>query len=698
MPATFTVLRKSLDELVAQVGEVARHFRARVVDEVPELTPVLDAISDAALSDGLSQFLTVLGRQEDNATSVERFLESLCSRVNGVMLDRGQVNALKAALTDAVTAIQTNSWDERTARDWAEALDSAEDILLGTILVASATSDEAANIETSAERILVDDANSQTSGVEISSNKPEQAKPTAFDIEEHSDGAVLDAESRVAIPDEINSLDDKDMSEMSTEHILAEIERVNSPAPSNQASLDMSAFEAQLREHHQHLGLITSILDALSTATDERTIYEVGLREICGSLGFRCGGFWKADVSSEQLTLVVEAGDVPIDLSEVNQSAVYASGIGLVGRAAQQREMVLAPEFSQVETSNRAAVAVRAGIVTGVAVPLMRGDDCDGVLEFLLDHSTALGDSRKQTLAIAAQLIRSQCDRIQSLRAVSEQAENADCFERDVKSVIQIVSSASTELQASSQSLAASAELTNRQSHVVATASEQATKNVETVASAAEELNASIHEIARHVEDAAHMTTTAVEEAEQTNSTIRQLGKASSEIGQVIRVITSIAQQTNLLALNATIEAARAGEAGKGFAVVANEVKELARQTAKATEEISDKIGAIQSSTDIAVTAIESIGSRIGKINEISTTIASAVQEQSAATQEISRNVAEAAGGTAEVTKSICEVANAADDSGRGAADIQAASENLSTESARLEQIAQDFLDKLRSA
>ena len=192
------------------------------------------------------------------------------------------------------------------------------------------------------------------------------------------------------------------------------------------------------------------------------------------------------------------------------------------------------------------------------------------------------------------------------------------------------------------------------------------------------------------------MTSSAVTEADKTNVTIKQLGDSSNEIGQVVKVITSIAQQTNLLALNATIEAARAGEAGKGFAVVANEVKELARQTAKATEEISQKINAIQGATGVAVSAIGSISDSIRKINEISTTIASAVEEQTAATNEISRNVSEAARGTAEVTSNISGVSQAAEEGGRGSGEILSAAEGLAKESVRLDGVTSQFLERMR--
>ena len=262
----------------------------------------------------------------------------------------------------------------------------------------------------------------------------------------------------------------------------------------------------------------------------------------------------------------------------------------------------------------------------------------------------------------------------------------------EVMRVVSVVNGSSGNLQAGTKTVAAAAEETARQSQIVAAAGEEAAKNVETVAAATEELTASITEIARHVQNSARVSGEAVKEAESANSTIHDLGTASAEIGQVIKVITSIAQQTNLLALNATIEAARAGEAGKGFAVVANEVKELARQTAKATEEIGRKIDAIQSSTRIAIASIESIGGIIGRMNEISTTIAAAVEEQSAATAEISRNVAEAARGTTEVSNNITGVSQAAEESGRAASQMQDAAGGLVKEANHLEAIVRRFV------
>jgi len=239
------------------------------------------------------------------------------------------------------------------------------------------------------------------------------------------------------------------------------------------------------------------------------------------------------------------------------------------------------------------------------------------------------------------------------------------------------LSQAAAELSRVSQEMGSSAEQTASQANMVSAGSEQVSRNIQTVATAADEMGASIREIAKNTADATKVATAAVRSAEDTNVTIGKLGQSSAEIGQVIKVITSIAQQTNLLALNATIEAARAGEAGKGFAVVANEVKELAKETAKATEDISRKIEAIQTDTKGAVSAIEQIGSVIGQINDIQNTVASAVEEQSVTTNEITRNLTEAAKGGADISRSIAGVAEAARTTTGGAGQTQKSAESL---------------------
>ena len=250
---------------------------------------------------------------------------------------------------------------------------------------------------------------------------------------------------------------------------------------------------------------------------------------------------------------------------------------------------------------------------------------------------------------------------------------------------------ASTQVNSVGERLGVAASETSAQASVVAGAADEVSRNVQTVASGTEEMSASIREIAKNAADAARVAAEAVRVADRTNGTVGKLGESSAEIGKVIKVITSIAEQTNLLALNATIEAARAGEAGKGFAVVANEVKELARETARATEEIGRKIEAIQGDTAEAVTAIREIGEIIGQISGIQTTIAGAVEEQTATTNEMSRNVSEAARGAQEIAHNIQGVARTAQDTATGADQSQRAGRELSSAASELQALVAQF-------
>ena len=253
------------------------------------------------------------------------------------------------------------------------------------------------------------------------------------------------------------------------------------------------------------------------------------------------------------------------------------------------------------------------------------------------------------------------------------------------------VAAASHELTNTSQQISANSQETSTQAQVVSEAAQQVNQNLQTVATGAEEMGVSIREIAKNATEAAKVASSAVKVTENTTTTVSKLGESSNEIGQVVKVITSIAQQTNLLALNATIEAARAGEAGKGFAVVANEVKELAKETAKATEDISQKIEAIQGDTKAAVDAIASISEVINQVNGISNTIATAVEEQNATTNEMARNVSEAARSSGEITSNINGVAQAAESTSRGATDTQKAAQELVETSAELRRLVEQF-------
>lgn len=253
------------------------------------------------------------------------------------------------------------------------------------------------------------------------------------------------------------------------------------------------------------------------------------------------------------------------------------------------------------------------------------------------------------------------------------------------------VASSSEELSAISQQLTSHSLSAAEQANSVSAGSEQVSANVSIVAASAEEMLASIREISKSATEAARVARTAVSKAEETNQTISRLGTSGLEIGKVVKVITSIAQQTNLLALNATIEAARAGEAGKGFAVVANEVKELAKETARATEEIGQQIEAIQGDTKAAVSAIRDVSEIINQVNDISSTIASAVEEQTATTNEIGRNVTDAAKATSEIAHNISHVAGATEHTRAGAVDTQSAAQALTEMAAQLQTLVNRF-------
>jgi methyl-accepting chemotaxis protein len=274
----------------------------------------------------------------------------------------------------------------------------------------------------------------------------------------------------------------------------------------------------------------------------------------------------------------------------------------------------------------------------------------------------------------------------------------ANDFEGAVGEIIDTVSSASTELEASARTLTSTAERSQERTTLVAAASEEASTNVQSVASATEQMASSVNEISRQVQTSASIASEAVSQARKTNDRVGELAKAAARIGDVVELINTIAGQTNLLALNATIEAARAGEAGRGFAVVASEVKALAEQTAKATGEISQQITGIQTATQESVSAIKEIGDTIGKMSEIASTIASAVEEQGAATQEISRNVQQAAQGTQQVSANITDVQRGASETGSASAQVLSASQTLSRDSNRLKTEVGKFLNTVRAA
>jgi methyl-accepting chemotaxis protein len=323
-----------------------------------------------------------------------------------------------------------------------------------------------------------------------------------------------------------------------------------------------------------------------------------------------------------------------------------------------------------------------------------RRDEIGGIARSLM----TLRDSLKHADELRAEQDKERAAQVVAAGRSAEMFKRADTFEATVGGIVETMSAAFDQLKASANVLTTTSESTQELSIKVAAASAEASTNVHSVASASKEMASSVDEIGRQVHESARIAGEAVEQAQRTNHRVNELSQAANRIGDVVELINTIAGQTNLLALNATIEAARAGDAGRGFAVVASEVKMLAEQTAKATGEIGQQIASIQSATQDSVVAIKEISVTIGRISEISSTIASAIEEQGAATQEISRNVQQAAQGTEQVASNISNVQRGASETGSASSQVLSSAQSLSVESNRLKLEVGKFLDTVRAA
>ncbi len=457
---------------------------------------------------------------------------------------------------------------------------------------------------------------------------------------------------------------------------------------------------------------VNKILATLSSAADVDEAVQSALDTVRGEFGWAYGSFWRIDEADRLLKFDRESGDAGPEFRRVTLQASFAEGVGLSGRAWAQRDLFFTPDIGEMTDCVRAPVAQQVGVKSGVCFPVIVDGEVVGTMDFFATETLQPSNRRLEALRNVGRLVSQAMTRINKETA---EREAAAVLATKVEQILDVVSAAAGgdltrtldiegedavgrvasglrtllatlresmgNIGGTAESLAAAADqltslaegmgegasTTSDRAASASSASVQVSASIQTVATAAEEMTASIREIAKNATEAATVATDAVTVASEAQGTVASLGESSAEIGQVIKVITSIAQQTNLLALNATIEAARAGDAGKGFAVVANEVKELAKETAKATEEIGQKIEAIQSDTQGAVSAISRIADVIAKINDIQSTIASAVEEQTATTNEIARSVTEAAAGANGIAEDVTQVATAAADTREGA-------------------------------
>jgi len=408
-------------------------------------------------------------------------------------------------------------------------------------------------------------------------------------------------------------------------------------------------------------------------------------------------------ITVPRLGTVHRVAEVALEVAKEHATQQYASTLGRLG--AQLALLAAAVTFAG------GMMLVVSRRVTGPlhliqeAMLKLAGGDLSAQVSFASrkDEIGALGSAMEifKSGMVEAERLRTEQKDTEGRVAAQRKAEMkrlADEFQTAVGNIVDAVSASSTELEMAASTLTQTAETTQRLSGVVASASEEASTNVQSVATATSQMAGSVNEIARQVQESSRIAGQAVEQAEKTDARITQLSNAASRIGDVVKLITAIAEQTNLLALNATIEAARAGEAGRGFAVVAQEVKALAAQTAKATDEIGAQISSMQAATQESVGAIKEIGGTIGRISEIATTIAAAVEEQGATTREISRNVQQAAQGTAQVADNITDVNRGASETGSASSQVFASAQTLARESNQLKIQVEKFVAMVRAA
>jgi methyl-accepting chemotaxis protein len=454
--------------------------------------------------------------------------------------------------------------------------------------------------------------------------------------------------------------------------------------------------EADDRELLAVISSLDSIVKRFLAANDDVVKTEALKNDIIANRSVKFANeaaeLMEATVSNAQQNSAVSKDEVAAETAQANRINLIMTGIVIMALVASAVFSFLG--IARPMTRLNRALGEMAGGNLDVEIPgAARGDEIGDLAKTV----TVIRENAEQKARDEAQA-KTRQDQIAAEQRKADMIRLANDFEGAVGEIVETVSSASTELEASASTLTSTAERSQELTTMVAAASEEASTNVQSVASATEELSTSVNEISRQVQESARMASEAVGQARTTNDRVSELSKAAARIGDVVELINTIAEQTNLLALNATIEAARAGEAGRGFAVVASEVKALAEQTSKATGEIGQQITGIQAATQDSVNAIKEISGTIERLSEISSTIAAAVEEQGAATQEISRNVQQAAHGTQQVSSNIIDVQRGASETGSASSQVLSAAQSLSGDSNRLKLEVGKFLNSVRTA